>query len=1322
MSTIKVNAKMLVANRDAEANADGEISELTIEEQFQKMEHKEHALELPDTYIGSVEIHEEPMWVIDEDGIVNETEKENRESLNEDVESNIEEMSNNTTRDNTPASSRTASRATSRSVSSSGLTRMMMRRIKYVPGLYKIYDEVLVNAIDHWTRMAERIALQDRIKKGLAKETPEVTLKMKFKPVKTIKVEIDQESGCISVFNDGDGIPIAMHKEYGVYVPELLFSQFLTSGNYKGANVNQTKIIGGKNGYGAKLAALFSHEFTIETVDYNTHKKYIQTYRDNLNQIEEAQITDFKGMPYTKISFRPDLKRFGLDELTDDIVALFKKRVYDAAGWCSGVNVFYNDFRIPIRDFNQYTNLYLGSRTERKRYYVVVNDRWEVGVTYSDHQEFQQVSMVNGIITSKGGRHVDHVVDAITKKLAADISTEKNKVSPRTVKANMWVFIRCVIENPNFDSQTKEALTTKISNFGSRCELSIDDIKKIGAVGISKRAKDFSAFKDTLTSKATDGKKVTKVMVDKLEDADYAGSKKYSHRCVLILTEGDSAKGFALNGLKALTAEQRKFYGVFPLKGKMLNVRDAKQNQIDKNTEIASLKQILALQSGVDYTGAEGIKKLRYGKIMILTDSDHDGDHIKGLVINFIHKFWPSLMESDNFITTMITPIVIVWKERKRGHKTERNNIIKFYSENEFYEWKRQNNDGRGWKSRYYKGLATSKEADAQDCFKQPKMIQYVWDKEEEDEATGRKISPSDNAINLAFLKTNADLRKKWLQEADRDKINEYNITKESYNDFINHRLVHFSWADTYRSIPNICDGLKPSMRKIIYYCLKHNINNSLKVAQLGGKVSDATSYHHGEKSLEGTIVGLAQDYVGSNNINLLKPEGMFGTRFANGNDAGSARYIYTKLEDLTSFIFRKEDSMLYKYLTDDGFPIEPEWYLPIIPMVLVNGAIGIGTGYSTFIPQYNPIDLVGRLKTLLAGRSLPVADPCPWYRGFRGKIEAGNKGRNYVCVGDYQIYQNRVRIRELPIDVCFSEYKNFLELLTHQCSEEERKKRSDAIKGRFNPYSSILWGMVKDVHIDSSLCQAEVVFKPGKLTELLAKGVDKFEREMKLRSSIPVTNMVLFDADLEIKKYDTVNEIISEYFQIRKRYYELRKQLLVGETEFNFKRISSKLRFVQEIMDEKLVIYKKTRAEIIKLLEDGEYPRYATRFDPRSVLGDLYGGEKATVVEIAKVDDDIGDDGDGTNASYNYLLSMRIDSFSQEMLDKLKTEVDSLNQQLEEYKATTPEMMWEKDLSVFEKEYVDWMKDWYEEKDLEAPDMKSKTRIRVRNLSRKLA
>lgn len=425
-------------------------------------------------------------------------------------------------------------------------------------------------------------------------------------------------------------------------------------------------------------------------------------------------------------------------------------------------------------------------------------------------------------------------------------------------------------------------------------------------------------------------------------------------KCTLILTEGDSAKSLAVAGLSVIGKD---YYGVFPLKGKLLNVRDANHKQIMANTEIQNICKIVGLMPGkpVDVsefkktTKARSKAGLRYGSIMVMTDQDHDGSHIKGLLFNFIHFYWPELMRNvSSFLQVFITPIVKCTPRAK-----SKKQVFHFYTMPEYKEWYEENKAILPQYSiKYYKGLGTSNSKEAKEYFRNLKQnrIKMMWDKPEH---------LSDNALKLAFSKKLAGDRKKWLEAFNQTMENspreetfiDFNASVITYSTFVNKELIQFSLADNIRSIPNVVDGLKPSQRKVLFACMKKFMSGAnysykeVKVAQFAGYVSEQSAYHHGEASLVSTIVNLAQNFVGSNNINFLRPEGQFGTRLSGGKDAASGRYIYTGISRLLTKTFRAEDRAVLNYLQEEGLPIEPEYYVPIVPVILINGAQGIGTG-----------------------------------------------------------------------------------------------------------------------------------------------------------------------------------------------------------------------------------------------------------------------------------------------------------------------------------------------------------------------------------------
>ena len=550
------------------------------------------------------------------------------------------------------------------------------REVKYVPGLYKIFDEILVNAADN---------------------------KQNDKNMDLIKVNIDKAKGEISVWNNGSGIPIEIHAKYKIYIPEMIFGNLLTSSNY---NDEEQKVTGGRNGYGAKLCNIFSTSFSLETAHSKSKKLYRQTWTDNMSKMGKANITQQKGQDYTQVTFRPDFQKFKMDGMDDDFEALVKRRVYDLAGTSRGVKVQLNGKRIQLSKFADYMSMFTKAiKSERGEeaagdHSEIVTDtdknRWEVGFAVSDGA-FQSVSFVNSIATTSGGTHVNYIADQVIDHLLDEMKKKKNKggaaLKPAQVKNHLFIFVNSLIVNPAFTSQTKEQLTTKVSQFGSKFQVSEKFLKRIvDKTQVLENIKAFANLKADQILKKSDGSKRSRMDNPKLTDANRAGTKD-GWQCTLILTEGDSAKGLAMTGRSIVGPD---LFGVFPLRGKLLNVRDATVDQVSKNAEIQNIKNILGLKHKTVYTDC---KSLRYGHIMIMTDQDHDGSHIKGLLINFLQVQYPSLLKLPEFLIEFITPIVKVWK----GDPKNPTRAKTFFTLIEYDQWREDHKNERGWDCKYYK-------------------------------------------------------------------------------------------------------------------------------------------------------------------------------------------------------------------------------------------------------------------------------------------------------------------------------------------------------------------------------------------------------------------------------------------------------------------------------------------------------------------------------------------------------------------------------------------------------------------------------------------
>uniref|UniRef100_A0A9J8C031 DNA topoisomerase 2 n=1 Tax=Cyprinus carpio carpio TaxID=630221 RepID=A0A9J8C031_CYPCA len=1047
---------------------------MSVERIYQKKTQLEHILLRPDTYIGSVEPVTQQMWVFDEE------------------------------------------------------IGMNLREITFVPGLYKIFDEILVNAADN---------------------------KQRDKNMSTIKITIDPESNTIAVWNNGKGIPVVEHKDEKMYVPALIFGHLLTSSNY---NDNEKKVTGGRNGYGAKLCNIFSTKFTVETACKEYKLSFKQTWQNNMGKTSEAKIKKFDGEDYTCVTFQPDLAKFKMEKLDKDIVALLTRRAYDVAGSCRGVKVMLNGKKLPVNGFRSYVDLYVKDKLDEtgvalKVVNETVNERWEVCLTMSE-KGFQQISFVNSIATTKGGRHVDYVVDQIVAKLI-EVVKKKNKagvsVKPFQVKNHVWVFVNALIENPTFDSQTKENMTLQTKSFGSKCTLSEKFIRAIM-----------------------------------------------------------------------------------------------------ENAEINNIIKIVGLQYKKSYDDPESLKSLRYGKIMIMTDQDQDGSHIKGLLINFFHHNWPSLLK-HTFLEEFITPIVKANKNKQE---------VSFYSIPEFEEWKKHTENYKTWHIKYYKGLGTSTSKEAKEYFADMERhrIMFKYNGTEDDAA-----------ITLAFSKKKTDDRKEWLTNfmEDRRQRRMHGLPEQflygtstrhlSYNDFINKELILFSNSDNERSIPSLVDGLKPGQRKVLFTCMKRNDKREVKVAQLAGSVAEMSAYHHGEQALMMTIVNLAQNFVGSNNINILQPLGQFGTRINGGKDAASPRYIFTMLSPLAKLLFPAVDSSLLKFLYDDNQKVEPEWYIPIIPMVLVNGAEGIGTGWACKIPNYDPREIVNNINRMLNHQDLlPML---PRYKNFKGAIH--ELGQNqYLVSGEVSVLdKNTIEITELPVRTWTQAYKESV--------LEPMLQGTDKTPPLINDY--------KEYHTDTTV-KFVVRMTEEKLAQAEAAGLHKV---FKLQSSLTCNSMVLFDHMGCLKRYESVQDILKEFFELRLHYYKLRKDWLVGSLGAEAAKLSNQARFVLEKIEGKISIENKSKRDLIRMLVQRGYES-----DPVAAWNKAQ--EKSLEDEDEDGDgndsDSSVDSGSSSGPNFNYILNMPLWCLTKEKVQELLKQRDLKRAELNELQRKNSDDLWREDLAIF--------------------------------------
>ncbi len=1141
---------------------------------------------------------------------------------------------------------------------SDNCTKLVKNTLSYPLSLYNICDEIILNAIDHCLR----------------------TKKLKGKgKCDSIKLSLDKVKGEIICFNNGEGI-VAEKNDDGQYYAEMIFTKEMSGSNF--SNDNEEKI--GANGIGSKATNILSKEFEITTLDAKNKLLYNQIITDGNLNINEPVLKKCKASeaPFTSIRFIPDYEYFfgqnyEISNITETLDIILKTRmVYVSAYLGSSYKIYYNDIKIDICSLEDLAVMAVGSENTENIVKCNIKGKdksYEVIVCLWDcENSTEHISFINGLYLSEGGTHikyiVKHILDSTKSKLEKKLK-DKIKITSKVISNLMFILFKGDMNNLEYKNQSKNELSISETRFKefSMNKKSIDSIwqlleNKIDQLYLNKITKEITT------------KRVNNLSgIKKYTSAHYAGTSK-SSKCTLFIPEGDSAESCVRNGLSGNKELGFQYNGLFNIQGVPMNARKEvdireikktvdgesvvekiidRKKKLNENERLTSLVKVLNLNWHYKYSddeeGNKEFSTLRYGKVVIAVDYDTDGiGNICGLLLSFFNLFYPELIKRK-YVSILNTPLIRAYPVKKT-HMGNKLFIEEFYNSQEFEEWM-STNDIKMYKINYIKGLATHSNAEIKNMFKDmySRINPFIHDKDTDSAFETYFGNDSDKRKDV--LSKEVKLINEHGQEVDLSyykKIGEIPCSAQ-----LNKNTRDYQLENVQRKMPHVIDGLNPARRKVLcgsIYKFRQS-NNKIKVFQLGGYIAEKMLYHHGSDSLNSTIINMAQSFIGARNIPVLLPIGQFGTHYKGGKDAGSPRYIDTKLnKEVVELLYPYKDLDILEWTDIDGEIGEPKYFVPIIPTSIMEDILLPATGWKIEIWARDFDTIIDNVYRLIENESSDLKF-MPYFKGrFKGtevmcKAEY-NKLPESFLIGSYLLKEKSdnviINITSLPPRVWIDSYI------------ENIKEIDGIVKVRDN-------STINNVDIELTLTKDLVnkmktsysnylSSKEGKRLEDVKSKIDYVHYGLKLYIKLNHCINMYSEHDT-VLEYNNYEDILRKWFSVRKQCYldRVLRECIILKSKIIM--CENYIKFIEN--HDSYGLSKLSEKEAIKLLENKQFVKLN-----KNII-DSAGKIKNSELEhnIISVD-----------SNYNYLLNLSYRQMNSDCLEKLVKKLKSLKKELKEF------------------------------------------------------